>query len=85
MQTIPADIPDSRRARAKIVPATGEIEVDNKSWMLKRDALVALANAGAEPATIRIEEFTKRAKVKRDKPSSNIEYLRQKLMAARDG
>jgi hypothetical protein len=85
VQMMPADIPERRRARAKIVPAAGAIEVDNRSWMLKRDALSALAKAGEDPATMRMAEFTKRAKVKRDKASSNTEYLRQNFMAARDG
>jgi hypothetical protein len=83
---IPADIPDKRRARAKMVPAAGAMEEDNKSWTSKRDALLpASARAEEEPATMRMAEFTKRAKVKRDNASSNIEYLRQNLMAARDG
>ncbi len=37
------------------------------------------------PATIRIAEFTNRAKVKRDSASSKMEYLRQKLMAEIEG
>jgi hypothetical protein len=83
---MPADMPDKRRARAKMVPAAGAMEEDNKLWISKRDALPpAAAKAGEEPATMRIAEFTKRAKVKRDKESSNIEYLRQNLIAARDG
>ena len=82
---MPADIPDRRRARAKMVPATGATEVDNREWTSKRDAFGELVKAGQEPATIRMAEFTKRAKVKSDKESSAIEYLRQNLMAARDG
>lgn len=37
------------------------------------------------PETMRIAELTKSANVKRDIPSSMIEYVRQDLMAERDG
>jgi hypothetical protein len=54
--------------------------------MPKRSAEVAeLSDEREAPATMRIALLTNRAKVKRDIASSAIEYLRQKLIAPREG
>ena len=37
VQTIPADVPESRSARAKMVPAAGARVEERRSWMLKRE------------------------------------------------
>jgi hypothetical protein len=54
--------------------------------MPKRSAEVAeLSDEREAPATMRIALLTNRAKVKREIASSAIEYLRQKLIAPREG
>ena len=56
--------------------------------MEKRSALSISEEERLEreaPAVIRMAELTKRANVKREMPSSMMEYLRQLLMARRDG
>lgn len=79
-------MPLRRSARAKIIPAAGARVVERRVWMPKRSASeVEGLEEREEPATIRMAELTKRAKVKREMLSSIMEYLRQNLMAARDG
>lgn len=38
VHTMPAEVPERRRARAKRVPATGAREEERSAWMLKRSA-----------------------------------------------
>jgi hypothetical protein len=65
VHTIPAEVPERRSARAKIVPAIGAIVEDRSSWMPKRSALSAPVTVYRDaPATIRMALLTKRAKVK---------------------
>lgn len=71
---MPAEVPESSRARAKIVPAAGESEEERRVWMSKRLALAAEEEVDKEaPAMIRIALLTKRANVKRLSVSSAIE------------
>lgn len=72
VQTMPAEIPERRRARAKIVPAAGAMVEARREWMAKREAS-AVEEGREEPARIRSAELTKRAKVKREMASSVIE------------
>lgn len=40
VQTIPAEMPDKSRAKAKIVPAAEEIDEERRVWMPNRSASV---------------------------------------------
>jgi hypothetical protein len=74
VQTMPAEIPDRRSARAKIVPAAGEIDEERRLWMEKRESELASGlEERDEPATMRMAELTKRANVKREIASSAME------------
>lgn len=84
VQTIPAEVPERRRARAKRVPATGEMVEDNRVWIEKRSTSCAVPWREA-PAVMRMAEFTKSAKRKRERKSSRIEVLRQCRIAAKEG
>lgn len=86
VHTMPADTPDRRRARAKMVPTAGEMLFASRSWMPKMSASNASGFLYSEaPATMRMAELTKRANVNRARASSVMEYLRECLMAASDG
>lgn len=86
VQIIPALTPESKSARAKMVPAAGAKLDDSKSYMPKRSADAAeLLDEREAPATMRIALLTKSANVKRVIDSSATEYLRQNLIAGRDG
>ena len=83
---MPAEVPDRRRARAKIVPAIGASVVDRSLWMPKRLPLSAAELVESEaPATMRMALLTKSAKVKSEMMTSAVEYDRHERMAARDG
>ena len=72
VQTMPAEMPERRRARAKIVPAAGAIVEARRAWMAKREA--SSVEAGREePARMRRAELTKRANVRREMVSSVME------------
>ena len=45
VQTMPADVPESSSARAKIVPAAGASVEERRSWMLKSE-LVSAESSG---------------------------------------
>ena len=86
VHTMPADVPERRSARAKRVPAMGARVWERRSWIAKREASEAPGSEEREePATMRIALLTKRANVKREMASSKVEYVRQDLMAAREG
>jgi len=74
VHTIPADVPDSRSASAKTVPAAGASVEESRAWMSKREAEAAFGELEREaPATMRMAELTKRAKVNREMASSAME------------
>lgn len=74
VQTIPAEVPEKRRARAKTVPATGASVEERRAWMEKRSAFEAEELEEREaPATMRMAELTKRAKVKSARATSATE------------
>lgn len=76
--TIPADVPLSKRANAKIVPATGAIVQDSRSWMAKRSAFCGKSLSERKaPAVIRIALLTKSANVKSARDSSIMKKPRQ--------
>lgn len=86
VQTIPAVMPDNSRASANKIPAAGEIDDASKSCMLKISASTASGFLYKEaPATIRIAELTKSAKVKRAMASSAMEVLSEDWIASSDG
>ena len=69
-----------------MVPAAGARDDERRSYMEKREAVLALGfEERAEPLTIRIAELTKRANVESEMASSTMEYFRQCLIAGRDG
>src|SRR4051794_40945189 len=67
VQTMPAEIPDKSSAKAKIVPAAGEILRERRAWMAKMSSSPRASGLlyRDAPATMRMAELTKRAKVKR--------------------
>lgn len=72
--TMPAEVPLSRRAKAKIVPAIGAMVEDSKSCMPKRSAVGAeLLFESEAPAVMRMALLMKRANVKRAITSSMME------------
>ena len=86
VQTIPAEVPESKSARAKTVPAAGDKVEESRSWIPKREAVDASGLPYREaPATMRMAELTNRAKVKSEVESSTIEYLRQLRMTRGEG
>lgn len=86
VHTMPAEIPERSRARAKMVPAPDEMLLESNWWIPKMSAVRASGLPYNEaPATMRMAELTNSAKVKSDSASSVMEYLRQCLMAAREG
>ena len=86
VQTMPAEMPDNKSARAKIVPAAGEMEDESKEWMAKMSASRASGLLYKDaPATMRMAELTKSAKVNNERASSVIEYLSECLMARCEG
>jgi len=86
VQTMPAEVPERSRARAKMVPATGARVEESRSWMVKRSASSAPGREDREePATMRIELLTKSAKVTREMASSAMLYDMHERMAASEG
>ena len=86
VQTMPAEVPDKSRARAKIVPAIGANVVDRRSWIPNKFPLSAAELVESEaPATMRMALFTKSANVKSEMMTSAVEYERHDRMAAREG
>lgn len=86
VQTMPAEVPDKSRARAKIVPAIGASVLDRRSWIPNRLLVSAAELVESEaPATMRMALLTKSANVKSEIITSAVEYDRHERIAARDG
>ena len=80
-------MPERSRARAKIAPAPGAM-VEERSRIAKRSAFEVSSSGRLErlaPATMRIAELIKRAKVKSEIVSFQMENVRQDCMARSEG
>ena len=74
VHTIPAEVPDKSKARAKTVPAAGAKVLESRSWTPNRFPVSEeLADDSEAPATMRIALLTKRAKVKSAMTISAVE------------